>query len=174
MRFNSPTRTTFCAKGYLDWNEYTKRDILPLHLLQYMGNWHIIAFCALRDKLRYFALSRIRSIKTSAKPINHQISSGFVKEYIKRNFGLLSSENSIEVCLKFSKKIAPWISEQIWHPKQNRVVNPDGTLCLTFPAADLREIKGEVLKYGARVEILSPVTLREEVKEEIKKMKNIY
>ena len=97
-----------------------------------------------------------------------------MKEYIKRNFGLLSSESSIEVSLKFSKKIAPWISEQIWHPEQNRVINQDGTLCLSFSVADLREIKGEVLKYGAQVEVLSPATLREEVKKEIKKMQKIY
>ena len=139
-----------------------------------MGNWHLIAFCTLRSGLRYFALSRIRSIKPSVERIDHRISSGFVKEYVKRNFGLLTSENSIDVCLKFSKQVAPWISEQIWHPKQNRVVNPDGSFCLTFPAADLREIKGEVLKYGAQVEVLSPEALRQEVKREITKMKEIY
>ena len=154
--------------------EYTQRHIFPLHLLQYMGNWHLVAFCALRDKLRYFALPRIRSIKHSTRAIDHTIPSGFVSEYIQRNFGLLSNESSVDVCLRFSKKIAPWISEQIWHPKQDRRFDPDGTLCLTFPAADLKEIKGEVLKYGAQVEVLSPPALKEEVKKEIKKMQKIY
>ncbi|MDY6971449.1 MAG: WYL domain-containing protein [Thermodesulfobacteriota bacterium] len=155
-------------------NEDTQRDILPLHLLQYMGSWHLIAFCTLRGQLRYFTLSRIRAVKPSVKSITYQISSGSLKKYIRKNFGILSSEDSMEICLKFSRKIAPWISEQIWHPEQKRVVNPDGTLCLTFPAADLREIRGEVLKYGAQVEVLSPPALKEEVKKEIKNMQKIY
>lgn len=155
-------------------DEATERVIFPLHLLQYMGNWHLIAHCSLRDELRDFALSRIRSIKPSFQKINPQISTSSVKEYIRRNFGLLSSDTSTEVCLKFSPDIAPWVSEQIWHSKQEQTNHIDGSLCLTFPVADLKEIKREVLRYGSQVEVLSPQALREEVKKEIEKMKKIY
>jgi predicted DNA-binding transcriptional regulator YafY len=155
-------------------DETTKRDILPLHLLQYMGNWHIIAHCSLRDELRDFALSRIQSVRPSLKNINPDISSGFVKEYMRRNFGLLSSETSIEVCLKFSPDIASWVSEQVWHSEQKQTKHSDGSLCLTFSVADLKEIKREVLKYGSQVKVLSPQQLRDEVKKEIEKMKKIY
>jgi len=37
-----------------------------------------------------------------------------------------------------------------------------------------REIKREILKYGSQVEVLSPQALREEVKEEIEKMNELY
>jgi len=43
-------------------DEATTRDILPLHLLHYMGTWHLIAHCALKNGLRDFVLSRIRDI----------------------------------------------------------------------------------------------------------------
>lgn len=155
-------------------DEISQRDILPLHLLQYMGNWHIIAYCSLRDELRDFALSRIQSVIPSTKNINPDISSGFIKEYMRRNFGLLSSEISIEVCLKFSPDIVPWVSEQVWHSEQKQTRHSDGSLCLTFPVADLKEIKREVLKYGSHVEVLSPQQLRVELKKEIEKMKKIY
>jgi predicted DNA-binding transcriptional regulator YafY len=80
----------------------------------------------------------------------------------------------IQVCLKFSAEITTWISEQIWHADQVQNIQPDGSLCLTFPAADLREVKREVLKFGAQVEVLSPEALRLELKNEIEKMKGIY
>jgi len=93
---------------------------------------------------------------------------------MRRNFGLISGKVSFEVCLKFSPEVTPWVSEQVWHSKQEQINNSDGSLCITFPVADLREIKREVLKYGSQVEVLSPVSLRAEVKKEIKKMKKIY
>lgn len=40
-------------------DERTKRKIFPLHLLDYMGNWHLVSFCTLKNGLRNFALSRI-------------------------------------------------------------------------------------------------------------------
>ena len=155
-------------------NEYTERHILPLHLLQYMGSWHVIAHCTLRDEMRDFALSRIRSIEPSSLNINPQIPVASIKEYIRKNFGLLSSETTAEVCLKFAPDSAHWVSEQIWHAGQELIKNADGSLCLKFPVADFREIKREVLKYGSQVEVLYPEELREEVKKEIAEMEKVY
>ncbi len=155
-------------------NEHTERDILPLHLLQYMGNWHLIAHCSFRDGLRNFALSRIRSVEPSTLRFDTGIPAASVKKYIRKNFGLLSSDTATEVCLRFSPDIAPWISEQVWHSRQEITRDADGNLCLKFPVADFKEIKREVLKYGSRVEVLSPEELREEVKKEIAEMKKTY
>ncbi|HHO76005.1 MAG TPA: WYL domain-containing protein [Deltaproteobacteria bacterium] len=155
-------------------DEHTVRDILPLHLLSYMGTWHIIAHCTLRNETRDFTLSRIRSIAPSQIKIIVPASLVSIKEYIRRNFGIMNSEESMEVCLRFSKDAAPWIAEQVWHPKQQASYEPDGRLCLTLPVADFREIKREVLKYGHHVEVLSPLALRDEVKDEIEKMNELY
>jgi predicted DNA-binding transcriptional regulator YafY len=97
-----------------------------------------------------------------------------VKEYIRKNFGILRSEATHKVCIKFSPDIAPWISEQVWHPKQETKSASDGSLCLEFPVADFREIKREALKYGSQVEVLYPESFKKEVKKEIEKMKKNY
>ena len=152
----------------------TQRDILPLHLLQYMGTWHIIAHCALKNETRDFVLSRIRSIEFSSHKLPVRANASSVKEYIRQNFGIMNSGVSYEVCLHFSPKVAPWLAEQIWHPAQQMKWEKDKSLCLTFPAADLREVKREVLKYGAQVEVIEPKALRREVKQEIEKMKKNY
>ncbi len=155
-------------------HEATTRDILPLHLLQYMGTWHIIAHCNLKDGLRDFVLSRIKTITPSQKTIAAPTTAGTIKDYLRKHFGIMTSPHTIEVCLRFSPEIAPWIAEQVWHPAQQIRHEKANTLCLTFPVADLREIKREILKYGAQVEVVSPKALREEVKKEIEKMKKKY
>lgn len=155
-------------------NEITARIILPLHLLCYMGSWHIIAFCTLRNKLRDFALSRIKSIKITSDKITLPDNMPPIKEYMRQNFGLISGEGSIDVCLKFAPDVASWISEQIWHKKQTVSIDSDGNLFLRIPVADFREIRREILKFGSSVEVLSPKELRVEIKKEIEKMSAVY
>lgn len=155
-------------------DECTLRDILPLHLLSYMGTWHIIAQCALRGGLRDFTLSRIRKIEQADRTVNAPGDAASLKDYLRKNFGILSSGETQEVRILFSSDIAPWIAEQVWHPEQSAEKRPDGSLCLSFPVADFREIKREILKYGSQAEVLSPERLREEVREEIKKMSTLY
>jgi predicted DNA-binding transcriptional regulator YafY len=155
-------------------HETSERAIRPLHLLCYMGSWHLIAFCSVKGEVRDFALSRIRSIESVAAPVilPEQIPS--IKDFIRRDFGLLVGKGSVEVCLRFSPEVSEWVSEQIWHSGQEVLVNEDGSVCLTFPVADFREVRREILRHGADVEVLSPPELREEVKKEIEKMGKIY
>jgi predicted DNA-binding transcriptional regulator YafY len=56
----------------------------------------------------------------------------------------------------------------------NSSLNKDGSVCLTFSVADFREVRREILRHGASVEVLFPPELREEVIKEIEKMGKIY
>ncbi len=155
-------------------DETTDRMIRPLHLLCYMGNWHAIAFCTLKNDLRDFALSRIRSIEPASQTVKLPKRLPSVKEYVNENFGLMSGGKSVEVCLKFLPEVSHWVSEQVWFRGQEVSINEDGSICLKFPVADFREVRREILKHGATVEVLSPQELRGEIKSEIAKMGEVY
>ena len=155
-------------------DERTERIIQPLHLLCYMGSWHLIAFCSLKGELRDFALSRIRAIEPTSQIVKLPKGLASVKDYINKNFGLMTGGESIEVCLKFAPEVSQWVSEQIWFSGQEVSINADGSVCLKFPVADFREVRREILKYGASVEVLSPQELRDEINSEIERMSKIY
>ena len=155
-------------------DEKTERIIQPLHLLCYMGSWHLIAFCSLKGGLRDFALSRIRAIEPTSQIVKLPKGLASVKDYINKNFGLMTGGESIEVCLKFAPEVSRWVSEQIWFSGQEVSINADGSVCLKFPVADFREVRREILKYGGSVEVLSPQELREEIKSEIERMAKVY
>lgn len=155
-------------------SQTTTRDILPLHLLHYMGTWHIIAHCSLKNELRDFVLSRIKTIAPCPDTITARFTSEQVRQYIRKTFGIFHGKKTQDVCLCFSKDVTPWIAEQAWHPQQKTFIKKDGRLCLIIPVSDFREIKREILKYGAQVEVMSPKALREEIKREIKRMSRIY
>ncbi len=155
-------------------NETTERTIRPLHLLCYMGNWHLIAFCSLRGQIRDFALSRILAVQPCPEPLALPPGLPPIKEYIRRNFGVIAGERSTEVVLRFTPGVSPWIAEQEWHEAQEVSVGEDGSLRLRFPVSGFVEVAREILKYGSSVEVLSPSELREEVAKEIEKMMKVY
>jgi predicted DNA-binding transcriptional regulator YafY len=155
-------------------NETSERVIQPLHLLCYMGSWHVIAFCTLKGELRDFALSRIKLIEPVSQYVKLPRHLPPIKDYINKNFGLMSGSGSVEVCLKFKPEVSDWISEQIWFSGQEVSSSEDGSVCLKFPVADFREVRREILKQGASVEVLSPRDLRGEIKCEIERMSKVY
>ncbi len=153
--------------------ENSHRIVKPMHLLCYMGRWFLIGYCKEKAETRYFSLSRISAIKTSDEHIDimaiHDIKTG-----IDNCFGILTGGIPQEVCLRFKPEISDWIKEQIWHEAQIMSDDEDGRLSLKIPAANFAELKGEILKFGSAIEVVSPEALRVEIKEEIKKMSNIY
>ncbi len=155
-------------------NKETKRTILPLHLMQYMGSWHVISFCTRQSQLRDFALSRIRDVKVAYIDIDLPAGLPSIKEYTRRHFGIMQGIEAVTVRLRFAPKAASWVQEQIWHPRQRSTYDEDGGLTLEFPVADFREIKRKILSHGSRVKVLAPKTLAEEVREEIKRMAGRY
>ncbi|MBW6485813.1 MAG: YafY family transcriptional regulator [Syntrophobacterales bacterium] len=155
-------------------DETTERIIRPLHLLCYMGNWHLIAFCGLRREIRDFAVSRILAVEPCAETLPLPPDLPPPKEFIRRNFGVITGDNSTTATLRFSATISPLVAEQQWHEAQQTVLSPDGSLTLSFPVSGLYEITREILKYGADVEVVAPDELREAVKREIVRMGKIY
>jgi predicted DNA-binding transcriptional regulator YafY len=152
----------------------TARTIHPLHLMHYMGSWHLIAWCGTRMDLRNFALSRIRLITPASVVLVLPDNLPELKEYTRQHFGIMQGDTSTEVGLRFTPKIAAWVSEQIWHPRQRSNLNPDGSFTLHFPVADFRELIKTILSHGADIEVLEPPELKTLVKEEIDRMTKIY
>jgi predicted DNA-binding transcriptional regulator YafY len=152
----------------------SERTIHPLHLMHYMGSWHLTAWCSARLGLRDFALSRIRGISPVARNIDVPDDLPELKEYTRKHFGIMQGNTTIEVGLRFSAKIASWVSEQIWHPQQGSTHNPDNSLTLNFPVADFRELTKTILSHGADIEVLHPPEPKLLVKEEIDRMTKIY
>jgi predicted DNA-binding transcriptional regulator YafY len=155
-------------------NEKTIRKILPLHLLDYMGNWHLIGFCKLKNELRNFALSRIRECNHINEEIPLPANLPQIKNYIRKDFGIFHGRKNYDVSLKFSPKASRTVKEQIWHKRQKIKELKDGSIILNVPVAYFTEIKREILKYGAEVEVIKPLRLKKEIIEEINKMKEIY
>ncbi|HLP47123.1 MAG TPA: WYL domain-containing protein, partial [Candidatus Kapabacteria bacterium] len=154
--------------------EISERIINPLHLILYMGNWHIIAYCEMKKGIRDFALSRIKKIAKLDATIEEKLKTLNIKENLAESYGIFFEGDQKKVVLKFNDRVADFVREQVWFPFQTIDEIPSGGLLLTFYVTDYREIVREVLSFGADVEVLEPDPLREIIKKNIRELSGIY
>ena len=151
----------------------TTRTVHPHHLQHYMGSWVLLAWCTLRHQWRRFFLARMEEVTVTRETFPIRPPEEW-HHLLNDAFGIFQSEETFPVTLRFTPDRARWIREQHWHPQQEMVEEEDGSLRLSLPMADLREIKGKVLQHGAGVEVLEPATLRNEIRKEIAAMRKRY
>ncbi|MDZ4163995.1 MAG: WYL domain-containing protein [Smithellaceae bacterium] len=154
-------------------NASTTRMAEPHHLVNYMGNWHLIAFCRVRQDWRDFLLSRLSDCTVSEGNFTPRPESAW-KPFLTDTFGIFQNRECFPVTIKFSPVRSRWIRGQIWHPDQRTEELLGGALRLTIPVSHEAEIMMEILKHGAHVEVLEPKWLRDKVKKEINKMTKKY
>jgi predicted DNA-binding transcriptional regulator YafY len=94
--------------------------------------------------------------------------------HVNGAFGIFQGKILTTVTLRFTPFRARWIRQQTWHPDQSHRDTADGGLELSFPVADLREVKMMILQFGADVEVVSPAALRALIADEISKMTRVY
>ena len=140
----------------------TEREVSPQRLVHYRDNWYLDAWCHLRDDLRSFsidAIPRLEILATAAK----EVSDKTIEETVGAGYGIFNGAPKAWATLKFTPERARWVDKETWHPQQEAHTEPDGSLVLTFPYSDDRELVGDILCFGADVEVLAPPALRSKV-----------
>lgn len=153
--------------------ETVLRDISPQQLVHYRDNWYVDAWCHLRGGLRSFsvdAITRATLLDKASKDIDLIA----MRQQLDGGYGIFGGTPKAWAQLRFSKARAAWVEHEIWHPEQKSVRLADGRYELVVPYADERELLGDILRFGADVEVLAPSRLREQVQAEIQKMRELY
>ncbi len=139
-----------------------------------MGNWHLIAWCHERRAVRDFLLSRVREATLLSTPLASPVTSEDIKEQIEERYGIFFAGPATRVVLRFTPAGGRLVRDQVWFPGQECVWRADGSLLLSFPVADFRELVRDILPFGGDVEVLEPGELRQLLARTIAEMAGIY
>jgi len=142
--------------------ETVERVVSPQRLVHYRDNWYLDAWCHLRNGVRAFAVDAIASCDVLDAPAK-ELDPEHLNRLTQSSYGIFGGAVEAWATLKFSPQRARWVSREQWHPDQKSRHEPDGSFVLEIPYADERELVGDILRFGAEVEVLAPVELRASV-----------
>ena len=140
----------------------TERQVSPQRLVHYRDNWYLDAWCHLRDDVRSFSIDAIQKIEVldiAAK----EVSTKSIDQALGSGYGIFNGAAQDWAKLRFTPERARWVAGESWHPLQESSVEADGSYLLSFPYADDRELVGDIMRYGADVQVLEPKGLRSKV-----------
>ena len=154
-------------------SECTMRTVEPHHMVNYMGTWHLIAWCRLRNGWRDFLLSRISMVKLEDELFTLHSQQEW-EPHLTETFGIFQNSEYFDVVLKFTPERSKWVRGQIWHPGQKEENLDDGSFQLTIPVSHHAEILMQVLGHGSHVRVVEPEWFRSLVAKEIGSMGDLY
>ncbi len=146
----------------------------PYLLRENKNLWYVIGKVEEYDQFRIFALDRIKGLEPTESYFN--VDQAFDKaKYLKNVVGVFLPEGEVEeVLLRFSKQTSHYVMTQPIHPTQEVVEENEQGTTIRLRVVPNPELKTLVLGYGNKVEVLSPASLRAEVKKELIEAVTIY
>ena len=134
----------------------------PYHLLAYHGNWYLLAMNRAAEKMETFALSRCRTCCPTQ--VHFQRDKGFdARRFIRDWFGVTLSEKPWKVRLLFSKQVATYVKERVWHPSQHFHQRRGGDLEMRLVTSGRKELVRWILSWMPEVKVFAPKELRARV-----------
>ncbi|MGK0397828.1 MAG: putative DNA-binding transcriptional regulator YafY, partial [Gammaproteobacteria bacterium] len=142
-------------------------------LTHYRDSWYLDAWCHLREGLRSFSVDAIRHLEAVSQPAI-DVDENELNSTFESGYGIFSGIDTEQAVLRFSPKLARWVSHELWHPEQTSEYDDKGYFILRVPYSQDTELVMDILKYGAQVEVIEPLKLRNKISEAIAGLGKLY
>ena len=141
-------------------DEVTQRQVEPHELIYAGDTWYVRGHCRFRQDTREFRLDRIDQLNI------------LDETFIRHNPQETSRDYEV-VQLRFAAEDRRWVDEYQNYAFQGEESLPDGSVMMTYHPNRALEMKPWLLMWGARVNILSPLSLRTAIREEALRLAEI-
>lgn len=160
-------RVRFMYKSY---SEVTPKEKLlePYFVKIFKQLWYVVGFKVADSKIKTYSLDRIRSLVVTDDSFDMPATIT-PYSYFKDCFGIVNtSSEPREVTLRVSRWLANYFRALPLHDSQLEQIHGDYSL-FTYKLKVTDDFVQEILRYGANIEVVTPIELRVRVVEELKK-----
>lgn len=149
--------------------ELTSRKVEPLGLAYYNGNWHLIAYCRLRQGVRDFRTDRICALQ-----LQNELFSGHAEFSLKRYLEEAARTGKFEaVQVRFKPEVMERVRRE-WSSRLAEERTERDGIVGTLLAYSMQGVAEWVLSFGGQAEVLAPEHLRRLVAAEAEKVASQY
>jgi predicted DNA-binding transcriptional regulator YafY len=140
--------------------EAVVRTVDPHLLVVRDREWFLVARMARSGKEPIFYLPRVRAVRRTGERFERD--PGFSAEaYYAHGFNAMQSGGEPRaVALRFPPERAHLADERAWSEDQRLTRHRDGSVTVRFHSSALFAVERQLLRYGGRIEALSPPELR--------------
>ncbi len=139
--------------------ETTSRNIEPVGIFYLGSNWHLIAFCQLRNDYRNFRTDRIAQIVTTPLPFKKEHPA--LKTYLEQ---ITKEKELYNVVMLVERDIVKHFGEQKYYNGFISQRDVKGKIEMTFLTCSLEGFARWYMMFGDKAEIVTPVGLKETIK----------
>ena len=151
-------------------NQISNRLIDPIGIIYYGLDWHLIAFCNLREDYRDFRITRIKNLEISSQTFNEHDSYSLYAYY--EHLSDSSDLETIKVC--FDKSVMQEMGSQKYYHGLIAEKETEEGVEMTFASNSLEYTGKWLLTFTEKVKIISPDELKVMMKGFAKDLKKKY
>lgn len=153
----------------------TIHELMPYAVKLFHLRWYVIGKTMNREGILIFSMDRIQSLTVTEQKYKYPKSFN-VHDYYRDSFGIII-ENGVEserVRLKVMNNQAKYFRSLPLHSSQKEIETKPDYSVFEYRLKPTYDFEQEILSHKEDVEVLEPLTLRNNIKESVRKMAELY
>lgn len=143
--------------------------IEPYGLVEHRGTLYVVGHSKRHDEIRTWKVDRMVAAEITRH--SFQQPSGFdINEHFRGAFAIVRGDSAVKVTVRFNGSATRYVQDKRMHPSQRVELQTDGMALVHFELTSTLEVRSWILSFGSAAEVLSPESLREEIREQIVQM----
>ena len=170
---------TECRELRISYRKYTSTEtgqytIHPYAVKEAGRRWYLIGYCVEREGLRVYGLDRVLDITETGRTF--RMDKDFdVDEMFASSFGIYLPEGPGKtITFRTGMKDASYLRDLPMHKSQEEIANDGNSVTFSIFVCPDKAMIMEFCKFGSRIEVLSPESVRKEVAEELRRASELY
>ena len=135
--------------------DFNVREVEPIGLTFYGGNWHLLAYCRLREAPRDFRVDRL--VKLTIKEETFEVDNNRVSDFMKQ---ITQGNELSEMIIGVDKRVVRFISNQKFYQGFVSEEEKDDCIEMTFLVPSEEYFSRWLVSLGDSVKIIEPESLK--------------